>query len=281
MIHNLERLKQKWELWNRFRLKVFEINAKKKLLKLFDNRCAKCKILIHEVQLNYYVRNPFPKLAIDHHVPFEKGGKLQSGNLVVLCRKCNGNKGLKFPETFYTTDEIDKIESILEKQHNIFDFQFEWKKFTEDRNGYMREFGISEEDIKHTNFNTDHPFYIPPTKSNEPGITFTAISKEELEVITKNFSEKEIENESIWDFSSHKKLKKGNSVALTGTFKIPREKLEAELKLHGLEIRRVLNDSVEFVITGENSGSKKEKAISLKIPLINEDQIIEWLTSQR
>lgn len=56
------------------------------------------------------------RLHIDHHRPLCLGNPLEYGNAVVLCKKCNLEKGAKPPEDFYTQAELRRLEPYLEEQ---------------------------------------------------------------------------------------------------------------------------------------------------------------------
>jgi 5-methylcytosine-specific restriction endonuclease McrA len=55
-------------------------------------------------------------LCIDHHYPLSKGGSLNMNNAVLLCRSCNSSKHNKFPELFYSKDQL----LILREKYSIY-----------------------------------------------------------------------------------------------------------------------------------------------------------------
>lgn len=75
----------------------------------FDNQCAKC--------------GTSDKLRLDHHIPFSEGGRLQIGNISVLCDSCNVAKHNKMPEAFYSPQQLAIVNELvstlsLSRSHN-------------------------------------------------------------------------------------------------------------------------------------------------------------------
>lgn len=56
------------------------------------------------------------KLCLDHHLPLIAGFPLEFGNAVVLCTAHNCRKNSKHPSDFYTTEELSRLERLLEEQ---------------------------------------------------------------------------------------------------------------------------------------------------------------------
>ena len=133
-----QRNKEKRRLFGRFVVPAIEAMFKEKFFALFDDRCFKCG------QLETYLPATAGSklLCIDHHVPMALGGHLVPGNLVSLCRPCNGQKLDLPPETFYTRDELDRLTPLLGRQHALFDFCFDHDAWLEDRSGYLVELGF-------------------------------------------------------------------------------------------------------------------------------------------
>ena len=64
-----------------------------------------------------------------------------------MCRKCNGSKLDKHPETFYTEDELDKLQPLLNAQSELFTFSFNHEKWNTNRALYLTELGIDKETV--------------------------------------------------------------------------------------------------------------------------------------
>ncbi|MCB1144896.1 MAG: HNH endonuclease [Leptospiraceae bacterium] len=62
---------------------------------LFNHKCFNC--------------NSIEFLSLDHHIPLSKGGKLEKGNTVLLCRSCNSSKRNKLPEDFYSHEQLIEL----------------------------------------------------------------------------------------------------------------------------------------------------------------------------
>ncbi len=76
-------------------------------LKRFRHRCFNCE---SEKDLEF-----------DHHLPLSKGYALKSretgSNTVVLCRRCNREKGNKLPYEYYSRDKLRKLEELGIRSH--------------------------------------------------------------------------------------------------------------------------------------------------------------------
>lgn len=162
----LRRNKEKYELYKPFVYRLLAEQAKAKLFDLFENRCFKCGTTY--------------QLVIDHHIPQAVGGKLVSGNLVALCRACNGKKHALLPESFYSLEALETLMTLFAKQAEIFNFQFNWDKWRGDRKAYLLELGIPAETVTAVLTDKNHPRYVGTTEQDmghalKLGITFGSI----------------------------------------------------------------------------------------------------------
>lgn len=155
-IYKGQRGKEKRELFKRFRFRAIEDIYKNKLFALFDHRCFKCGIK----EKPYSEVGQPPVLCIDHHIPMILGGHLIPGNLVALCRDCNNKKSDRPPEEFYTLEEINKLNLILDQQSDIFAFTFDWNYWNQDRKGYLLSLGVDANLVHELLHNREHPDYI-------------------------------------------------------------------------------------------------------------------------
>jgi DNA ligase (NAD+) len=70
----------------------------------------------------------------------------------------------------------------------------------------------------------------------------------------------------------------GKTVVLTGTLvQMTRQQAEAGLRELGAKAAGSVSKKTDYVIAGENAGSKLDKARELGIPVVDEDQLIAWL----
>jgi hypothetical protein len=144
--------------FKKYIFKCIENLYKKKFFESFDNQCYKCKSK--------------SDLIIDHHIPIYLGGKYENGNLVALCRKCNNKKRETHPNEFYDTFEIETLKPILNNQQNIFQFNFNWKAWDENRSKYLESIGFEKQHIENILENPEHNEYIPP-KDNSLQVKIT------------------------------------------------------------------------------------------------------------
>ena len=122
---------EKNALWSRFWNPLVIKIHRDKLLALFDSKCFLC--------------GATENLHIDHHVPFKRGGHLVSGNLSVLCRRCNSTKGDLSPDLFYVPEELERIKPLLENQKGIFEFEFDRERWRNNKRQYLLDLGATEE----------------------------------------------------------------------------------------------------------------------------------------
>ncbi len=94
---------------------------------------------------------------------------MEPGNLVALCRRCNGKKLELAPEDFYTTAELQQIQPLLEKQKQIFDFQLDVVRWQNDRETYLLDLGVDPELVHQILYDPQHLDFVGLPK-NEPGI---------------------------------------------------------------------------------------------------------------
>ena len=155
-LHPGQRKKEKRQLFDRFAVRAVEVIYKEKFFALFDNRCFKCG------QPETYRPGAVgvKLLCIDHHVPMALGGHLVPGNLVSLCRACNGRKLDQAPEAFYTPDELKRLAPVLERQHVLFDFRFDWDAWHDDPYGYLLGLGVESALVNALLHDENHPDFM-------------------------------------------------------------------------------------------------------------------------
>lgn len=140
-------------LFQRFVIPIIKEIFKDKLYNLFEHRCFKCAS-----------QN---QLEIDHHIPQYLGGRLCPGNLVLLCARCNSEKHDKHPKQFYSAKQLTRINDILEKELDVFNFKFSWNKWEKDKEGYLLHLGLDAKLLNEVLTNPEHQFYIGPREPNE------------------------------------------------------------------------------------------------------------------
>ncbi|WP_143054032.1 HNH endonuclease signature motif containing protein [Arthrobacter sp. yr096] len=76
--------------------------AKKNARRDGIDRCPYCKVM-----LNYDVGRTHCSAEADHIVPWDKGGRDELSNVIVICRRCNQSKGNR---------AAPKIATVLARQ---------------------------------------------------------------------------------------------------------------------------------------------------------------------
>ena len=92
--------------WCQVSLPTETIKSIQHIIQANDDKCYKC--------------GNIQNLHLDHHVPLSKGGQLELGNVVVLCKSCNSSKKDKLPKDWYTKDQLNDITNILASQGDRF-----------------------------------------------------------------------------------------------------------------------------------------------------------------
>lgn len=158
-----QRNKEKYELSKKLsKIFVYPVIwdiANEKFFQLFGYHCFKCS-------------SP-DFLVIDHHIPIIRGGHLVPGNLVVLCKDCNNRKSDSPPDVFYSKPELDRLQPLLEAQHDIFSFEFDREKWEADKEGYLLSIGVDAKLAHDVLNNPDHHFFIPPQEELTYGVVIS------------------------------------------------------------------------------------------------------------
>ena len=136
-----QRNKEKRALFSQYPFRIIDRLYKKKFFNLFSNSCFKCGKLEKTTQ---EIGFP-PNLCMDHHTPMALGGHLVPGNLVALCRRCNGLKLDKSPIEFYTQEALESLQPLLDAQEGLFKFSFDVDMWKNDKETYLLELGIEKE----------------------------------------------------------------------------------------------------------------------------------------
>ena len=72
---------------------------------------------------------------------------------------------------------------------------------------------------------------------------------------------------------------KGKVIVITGVFERPRDTLKKELEHLGANVTGSISKKTDYLLCGENAGSKREKAISLGVPILSLEDIQAHLTA--
>lgn len=131
-----QRQKEKRQLWGRYVWSAIERLYKERFFGLFGHRCFKCGAD------DTACEGALPLLCVDHHIPMALGGHLVPGNLVALCRRCNGLKLDQHPHDFYTDAELERLAPLLAMQEEFFAFRFDWDAWDKDRSAYLIALGL-------------------------------------------------------------------------------------------------------------------------------------------
>ena len=73
----------------------------------------------------------------------------------------------------------------------------------------------------------------------------------------------------------------GLSFVLTGTLSEPRDVLKARLEALGARVGSSVSKKTSYVVAGEAAGSKLDKALTLKVPVLDEAGLAALLEAQR
>jgi 5-methylcytosine-specific restriction endonuclease McrA len=76
----------------------------------WDDTCALCGRLHNEEERAY---------PIDHWLPLSGGHALSMDNAVLLCDHCNASKSKRQPRKAYSTETVERIESLLQLQSRL------------------------------------------------------------------------------------------------------------------------------------------------------------------
>lgn len=120
-------------IWNHYR---------NRLIGLFNGRCFACD-------------SP-ESLQLDHHMPLIRGGRRESGNIVILCCRCNQQKWDYPPEDFYSSDELAYLAPLLAQETAVLAFKFEMARWAADPFSYLRDIGLNPLLINEVRTNPEH-----------------------------------------------------------------------------------------------------------------------------
>ena len=171
-----QRLKEKRLLYRSFPFRALERLCKARFFALFGDQCFKCGT----PELPPRANCP-PVLCMDHHIPMALGGRLEPGNIVGLCRRCNERKLDQHPEQFYTQQELEKLAEIFAQQPALFDFTFDDDAWRQDPAAYLVSLGLHEELVDQLLHDELHEDYIgipdPPRFEFTVSIDITSLLK--------------------------------------------------------------------------------------------------------
>jgi DNA ligase (NAD+) len=65
---------------------------------------------------------------------------------------------------------------------------------------------------------------------------------------------------------------KGKSVVITGSMSVPRDQIKSILESLGAKVASSVSKKTDYVVYGEDAGSKYDKAVELGVPLLTESE---------
>ena len=101
---------------------------------------------------------------------------------------------------------------------------------------------------------------------------FLRVNKEKIEKLSQIVQPKELEKQEIKE-----SVFNGKTVVITGTMSQSRGEIKKLLEAHGTKVSSSVSKKTDFVIYGEDAGSKYDKAISLGVEVISEEKMREML----
>jgi DNA ligase (NAD+) len=104
----------------------------------------------------------------------------------------------------------------------------------------------------------------------ESFLEFLRVNKELVEKLLHIIEPKEPEKEEIKE-----SFFTGKTVVLTGAMSEPRDKIKEELEKLGAKVTNSVSKKTDFVIYGEDPGSKLEKAKKLGVGIMSEEEMRE------
>ncbi len=105
-------------------------------------------------------------------------------------------------------------------------------------------------------------------------LEFIEVNKEHIKKLEKFLTPKVPQKKSfIKDTIFHDKI-----IVLTGSMSEPRTKIKEMLEKFGAKLTNSISKKTDFLIYGENAGSKYEKAIKLGITVLTEDEMKRFLS---
>ena len=67
---------------------------------------------------------------------------------------------------------------------------------------------------------------------------------------------------------------------ITGTLSIPRDEIKEKIETNGGKVVESVSKKTDFLILGDNPGSKYDKALSLGIKIIKEEELEEMFEKE-
>lgn len=181
-------------------------------------------------------------------------------------------------------DDIIKIEGFKEKRtHNLL------KAIGKSKNPNLENFiyalGIPNVGIKTARDLSNHfkSFNKLKNSNEEELISIGDIGEITAREIVKFFNDERINSsvDELFELGVSPKFHEDNSrkplldkkVVITGTLEIPRKELEEKLISYGAKVTGSVSKNTDFVVAGENPGSKYKKAQSLGIEILNLEEL--------
>ncbi|MDU1043812.1 MULTISPECIES: NAD-dependent DNA ligase LigA [Peptoniphilus] len=181
-------------------------------------------------------------------------------------------------------DDIIKIEGFKEKRtHNLL------KAIGNSKNPNLENFiyalGIPNVGIKTARDLSNHfkSFNKLKNSNEEELISIGDIGEITAREIVKFFNDERINSsvDELFELGVSPKFHEDNSrkplldkkVVITGTLEIPRKELEEKLISYGAKVTGSVSKNTDFVVAGENPGSKYKKAQSLGIEILNLEEL--------
>ena len=72
----------------------------------------------------------------------------------------------------------------------------------------------------------------------------------------------------------------GKTFVLTGTLTMPRNKLKEKLQVQGAKVSGSISKKTDYVVVGENPGSKHDKALQLGVAVLDEAECLQLISGK-